>query len=60
MEQLLEEMQKNRSNGLKVPKSNDQLIIAIMILRYRNYAHYTPCRDCLPIFGISIVRVLSF
>ena len=31
-----------------------------MGIRYRNYAHYTLYRSCLPIYVIAIVRSLSF
>ena len=27
---------------------------------YRNHAHYTLYRSCLPIYGLAIVRSLSF
>ena len=39
---------------------SDQLIIAIIRLLYRSYAHYTLYRSCLPICRIVIVRSLSF
>ena len=29
-------------------------------IRYRTYAHYTLNRSCLLIYGIAIVRLLSF
>ena len=35
-------------------------MIAIIGILYRNYAHYTSYRSCLPIYGIAIVRSLSF
>ena len=35
-------------------------MIAIVGIPYRNYAHYTLYRSCLPIYGIAIVRLLSF
>ena len=34
-------------------------VIAIVGIRYRNYAHYTLYRSCLPIYGIAINRSLS-
>ena len=33
---------------------------AIVGIRYRNYAHYTLCRSCLPLNEIAITRSLSF
>ena len=35
-------------------------MIAIVGICYRNYAHYTLYRSCLPINGIAVVRLLSF
>ena len=35
-------------------------MIAIIEICYRNYAHYTLYRSCLPIYGIAIIRSLSF
>ena len=35
-------------------------MIAIVGVRYRNYTHFTLYRSCLPIYGIAIVRSLSF
>ena len=35
-------------------------MIAIVGFRYRNYAHDTLYRSCLLIYGIVIVRSLSF
>ena len=32
----------------------------IAIIGIRNYTHYTLYRSCLPIYGIAIVRSLSF
>ena len=32
----------------------------IVGIRYRNYTHYILYRSCLPIYGIAIVRSLSF
>ena len=29
-------------------------------IRYRNYAHYNACRSCVLIYGITIIRLLSF
>ena len=34
--------------------------IAIVGILYRNYAHYTLYRSCLPLYGITIVRSLWF
>ena len=34
-------------------------MITIVGIPYRNYAHYTLYRSCLPIYGIAIVRLLS-
>ena len=33
-------------------------IIAIVGIRYRNYAHYTLYRSCLPIYGTTIIILL--
>ena len=35
-------------------------MIAILGIRYRNYAHYTLDRNCLLLYGIAIVRSISF
>ena len=35
-------------------------MIAIIGIRYRDYTHYTLYRSCLLIYGIAIVRSLSF
>ena len=35
-------------------------MIAIVGIRYRNYTHPILYRSCLPIYGIFIVRSLSF
>ena len=35
-------------------------MIVIVRIRYRNYAHYTLYRSCLLLYGITIVRLLSF
>ena len=35
-------------------------MIAIIGIRYRNYAHYTLYWSCLLIYGIAIIRSLSF
>ena len=35
-------------------------MIAIVGFRYRNYPHSILYRSCLPIYGIAIVRLLSF
>ena len=35
-------------------------MIAILGIRYRNYTHYALDRSCLPIYGIAIIRSLSF
>ena len=35
-------------------------MIAIIGIRCINYAHYTSCKSCLPFYGISIIRLLSF
>ena len=35
-------------------------MIAIIGICYRSYGHYTLYRSCLPIYGIAIVRSLSF
>ena len=35
-------------------------MIAIIGICYRNYTHYTLYRSCPPIYGIAIVRSLSF
>ena len=35
-------------------------MIAIVGIRYKNHAHYTLYKSCLPIYGIAIVRSLSF
>ena len=35
-------------------------MIAIIGIRYRNYAHYNLYRSCLLIYGITDVRSLSF
>ena len=35
-------------------------MIAIVGISYRKYAHYTLYRSCLPIYGIAIIRSLSF
>ena len=35
-------------------------MIAIVGIRYRNYTHHALHRSCLPIYGIAIVRSLSF
>ena len=35
-------------------------MIAIIGIRYRNYAYYTLHKSCLPIYGIDIVKSLSF
>ena len=35
-------------------------MIAIVRIRYRNYAHYALYRTYLPIYGIAIIRSLSF
>ena len=34
--------------------------MAIVGIRYRNYASYTLCRSCLLIYVVAIVRSLSF
>ena len=34
-------------------------MIAIVGIRYRNYAQYTVYRSCLPIYGIAIVIFLD-
>ena len=42
-------------------ENSDRLIIVIITtIRYRNYGHYPLYRSCLPIFGIAIIRSLSF
>ena len=35
-------------------------MIATVGVCYGNYAHYTLYRSCLPIYGIAIIRSLSF
>ena len=35
-------------------------MIAIIGIRYRIYTHYTLYMSCLPIYGIAIIRLLSF
>ena len=35
-------------------------MIAIFRIRYRNYTHYTSYSSYLPIYGIAIIRLLSF
>ena len=35
-------------------------MIAIVGICYRNYAHYNLYKSCLLIYGIAIVRSLSF
>ena len=35
-------------------------MIAIVGICYRNFANYTLYRSCLPIYGIAIIRSLSF
>ena len=35
-------------------------MIAIIGIHYRNYAHCTVYRSCLPIYGIAIARSLTF
>ena len=35
-------------------------MIAVVGIHYRNYTHYTLYRSCLPIYGIDIIRSLSF
>ena len=35
-------------------------MIAIGGIRYRSYTHYTLYRSCLPIYGIGIIKSLSF
>ena len=47
------------SNCLTAAKIATKMIVIIGI-RCRNYTHYTLCRSCLPIYGIAIVRSLSF
>ena len=32
-------------------------MIAIIGIRYRNYAHYTLYGSCLPIYGIAIIII---
>ena len=35
-------------------------MITFVGIHYRNYAYYTLHRSCLPIYGITIVKLLSF
>ena len=35
-------------------------MIAIIGICYKNYAHYTSYRSCLPNYGMVIVRSISF
>ena len=35
-------------------------MITIVGIRYRNYTHYTLYSSCLLIYGIAIVRLISF
>ena len=35
-------------------------MIAIVGICYRNYTHSTLYKSCLPIYGIAIIRSLSF
>ena len=35
-------------------------MVAIIGIHYRNYAHYTIYRSCLPIYGIAIIRPVLF
>ena len=47
------------SDSLTVVKIATKMI-AIVGIRYKNYALYTLYRSCLPIYGIAIIRLLSF
>ena len=42
------------------PTATKMATKAIMGIRYRNYTNYTLYRSCLLIYGIAIIRSLSF